>query len=86
MLKNHKKWFERNVGDTLQESLLKALKNLKINAIHKNNTIEFFKDGIYFILMILHYDVDLARTVMASGGFAYEVKSLKCLKAILCKR
>lgn len=86
MLKNHKKGLGIKVSDKLHVKLLKTFENLKIKAIHKNNTISFFKDGIRFVLMVWHYDEDLARNVLANGGIACEVKSLECLENILCSR
>ena len=86
MLKNHRKGLGIKVSDPLHIKLLKKLENLKIKATHKNNTISFFKDGIRFVLMVWHYDEDLSRNVIANGGIACEVKSLQCLKAILCCR
>ena len=86
MLKNHKKGLGIKVSDRLHVKLLKTLENLKIKAIHENNNISFFKDGIKFVLMVWHYDEDLARNVLANGGIACEVKSLECLENILCSR
>lgn len=86
MLKNHKKGLGIKVSDPLHIQLLRKLENLKIKAIHTNNTISFFKDGIMFVLMIWHFNEDLLRSTVSNGGIACEVKSLKCLEAILCVR